>query len=167
MARERAGKTARARGLGVLAACGCLVLALGIGLTMRLTAASSTPPHSDLPGKVTGSAPAGCSIGGLGGSGNLSGCPWANGPAPGPSGSAGPGTRAGSQEATSGPCDQACQQEQLVLRNENTVVPKPSETPAITQQQLDQRRESAEASDSPVTASTAPSTPSPSPDPAP
>ena len=38
------------------------------------------------------------------------------------------------------PCDLACQQAKLVLHNENEVLAKPHENPAITQAQLDARR---------------------------
>lgn len=49
-------------------------------------------------------------------------------------------------------CDQACQERQLVVYNTNHVLPRPPDTPAITQAQLDARREAAESKIKPVPA---------------
>lgn len=49
-------------------------------------------------------------------------------------------------------CDEQCQERQLVLYNTNHVLPRPSDVPGITQQQIDEQRESIEAKITPVPA---------------
>lgn len=156
MATGRLRQAGAVRAMAIIGAAGVVAVLLAL-VPHVLLAGGSAPPERPAPQRAGQPAPR------PSGPGDAAFFPAAASPRP--AGSA-PAGCAGTCTIPVPYCDEDCQERQLVLYNTNHVLPRPSDVPGITQQQLDERRESIEAKISPLPATYGtepPYTPDPSP----